>query len=59
VAGEEPLTLSLSDLFALSDLIDTAVENLPRRTIHWVDIPMRLEPHKPGHHNGCSRFSIN
>lgn len=57
--GEDRLTLAEDELDEFYELVQTAVDKLPRRTVRWIDIKMRIEPHVPGWHNGPSQFSLN
>ncbi len=39
-------------------VIDSA-ENLPRQTVRWADLKVRIEPHNPAYHNGQTQLSLS
>ena len=53
------LNLSRASLRQFANMVNIAVECLPRQTLHWMDLTVTLIPHHPTRDNGRSRFSKN
>jgi hypothetical protein len=57
--GEYVMFIQWSDLHSFCAMVNEASEHLPRRSVYWADLKVRIEPFGAGHANNSSGFSLN